>query len=637
MTRSNSDVRLIERWLPIAELGEESVRERRSHTALPPTYYLHVWWARRPLVASRAAVLASLLPADADRERFLHVLGIHGDPVAVRKRIDAAKRTGRKLGPNPYGYKRAFTYSPSPDDRDWIEHTACRSLPDFSVLDPCAGGGSIPFETVRLGFDALANDLNPVASLLLRATVEWPGKHGVDLGSEFKELAAEFIRRALPKYSGVFPREAEDVVVVGYLWARTIVCPYCGGLIPLSPNWRLAGDGTGVRLLPELGGGPGSEGRVCGFEIVSSAAKQSKPTVTRGVATCPYPDCGRVVDGDEIKRQAQGGGMGEQLYAVAYKKRIPRILKSGRRGKDKWVRGYRAPRASDDNRAEVEARLAEKLPEWDACDVVPSEVYGYMFSDRSRIYGVRKWTDLFSPRQLLCHGTSVEVFREMLVADRRSLLPGEELTEERKAAYVYLAFAIDKLISYNNRMCRWTVQTQNIAQIFDRHDFSFKWSYAEMAPLVAGLGYDWAIRQTAKCYGELVSLIRPEAAEAGLGLTDKARRSGPPIRPADQARRSGPPIRPADQARRSGPPIRPADQARRSGPPIRLLYPASPAMPWITSRTVRWTRSWWIRRTTTTLCTRSCRTSSTSGSSARRGGCIPSSSGGSLPTRRAKP
>ena len=80
------DTRLIERWLPIAALGEESTRERRSMTALPPTYYLHVWWARRPLVASRAAILASLLPADADREKFLHVLGIHGDPVAATKR-----------------------------------------------------------------------------------------------------------------------------------------------------------------------------------------------------------------------------------------------------------------------------------------------------------------------------------------------------------------------------------------------------------------------------------------------------------------------------------------------------------------------------------------------------------------------
>ena len=93
------DTRLIERWLPIAALGEESVRERRSMTALPPTYYLHVWWARRPLVASRAAVLASLLPADADREKFLHVLGIHGDPVDTRRKIDVAKRNKENLGP----------------------------------------------------------------------------------------------------------------------------------------------------------------------------------------------------------------------------------------------------------------------------------------------------------------------------------------------------------------------------------------------------------------------------------------------------------------------------------------------------------------------------------------------------------
>ena len=80
-----SDTRLIERWLPIVALGEESIRERRSMTALPPTYYLHVWWARRPLVASRAAVLASLLPESADRSKFMHVLGIHGDPVSAQK------------------------------------------------------------------------------------------------------------------------------------------------------------------------------------------------------------------------------------------------------------------------------------------------------------------------------------------------------------------------------------------------------------------------------------------------------------------------------------------------------------------------------------------------------------------------
>ena len=110
-----SDTRLIERWLPIAEIGIESTRERTPMTPFPAPNRLHVWWARRPLVASRAAVLASLLPADADRQRFLHVIGIHGNPVAARQAVDRARRTGVRVT-NPYDYARSFNYSPSADD-----------------------------------------------------------------------------------------------------------------------------------------------------------------------------------------------------------------------------------------------------------------------------------------------------------------------------------------------------------------------------------------------------------------------------------------------------------------------------------------------------------------------------------------
>ena len=523
------DTRLIERWLPIAALGEESVRERRSMTALPPTYYLHVWWARRPLVASRAAVLASLLPADADRKRFQHMLGIHGDPVATRRRIDAAKRNRQNLGPNPYGYKRAFSYAPHAKDKEWAELANGCSLEKLSVLDPTAGGGSIPFEADRIGFSVIANDLNSVAALILKATVEWPGRFGSALLEEFRQLANEFIRRAEPKYERVFPLEPEGIRIAGYLWARTITCPYCDGLVPLSPNWRLAPDGTGVRLRPELGSGPGSEGRICSFEIVPSTKEQSDGTVARGAGTCPYSDCGRVIDGDEIKRQAQAGQMGDQLFAVVYKQRVIKILKSGKRGKDKWVRGYRAPRPEDDNVAEIQARLAEKLPEWEAFDFVPNERIpdGNKTTEPQR-YGMYMWQDLFSPRQLLCHGTSVEAFREMLDADRED----GKLNEVRQAAYGYLAFSIDKLLNYNSRMTRWIVPRQVVAGTFDRHDFSFKWSYAEMAPLIAGLGYDWAIKQTSKCIKELVTLVRPKAKGDAGGLfddTDAAEFTPPPV------------------------------------------------------------------------------------------------------------
>ena len=522
-----SDIRLIERWLPIAELSEESTRERRAMTALPPTYYLHVWWARRPLVASRAAVLASLLPADVDRERFLHVLGIHGDPVRARRRIDAAKRNEKHLGPDPYGYKRAFTYTPSEDDKAWAEMSIGTPLRKLLMLDPTAGGGSIPLEAGRIGVTSIGNDLNPVAALILRATAEWPQQYRSRLLEQFHIVAGKFIRRAEPKYDRIFPREPEGIRIEGYLWARTITCPYCHGLVPLSPNWRLALDGTGVRLRPRIGKGPRSEGRTCAFEIVRTAREQSPGTVARGDGTCPWPDCGRVIDGGEIKRQARAGKMGEQLFTVAYKRRVATILKSGKPGKDKWVRSYRVPRPEDDNGTDIQARLAEKLPEWEALDMVPSERIPEGNKTREPLrYGMPYWRDLFSPRQLFCHGTSVEVFREMLDADRAA----GRLDDVRKAAYGYLAFSIDKLLNFNSRMARWSVRRELVTGTFDRHDFSFKWSYAEMVPLIVGLGYDWAIEQTAKCIGELVDLASPRAKEiAGLFAGVEREQVPPPV------------------------------------------------------------------------------------------------------------
>ena len=155
-----------------------------------------------------------------------------------------------------------------------------------------------------------------------------------------------------------------------------------------------------------------------------------------------------MIDGEEIKRQAQGGRMDEQLFGVVYKRRVETRTKSGKRGRDKWVRGYRAPRPEDDNGAEIRDRLAEKVPEWGALDIVPSESIGELSNyDRGhKLYGMLRWTDLFSPRQLLCHGISVEVFREMLDAD----VAAGRLDDCRRAAYGYLALSLDKLRDYNS-------------------------------------------------------------------------------------------------------------------------------------------------------------------------------------------
>ena len=430
--------RLIETWLPIAEIGIESLRERTPMTPFPAPNRLHVWWARRPLVASRAAILASLLPADADRDKFMHMLGIHGDPVAAKKRIAEADRKGERLGSNAYGYPRAFSYTPDSAERSWFESQRHRIDPNVAVvLDPTAGGGSIPFESTRLGLTTLANDLNPVAALVLKATVEWPVTLGYELLDDFRVLGRDFVARVRARLEGVFPPEPDpDTRPDGYLWARTITCPYCDGLIPLSPNWRLAPDGTGVRLHPD------AQTKRCTFEIVTSAKEHNEGTVSGGDAKCPYPGCGRIVDGDEVKRQAQAGGMGEQLYTVVFKRQVVSKTKTGK-NKIKWVRGYRAPRPEDDNSALVRERLADKLPEWEANGVVPTEAIAdpTNYERGHRMYGTTYWRDFFSPRQLLCHGLTVQAYREILAEQRAD---GDAI----RAAEGYLAIAVDTMLNY---------------------------------------------------------------------------------------------------------------------------------------------------------------------------------------------
>ena len=487
-------------------------------TALPPIYYLHVWWARRPLVASRAAVLASILPAHASHDLFLHLVGIHGDPVESRRRIDRAKRSGDRFEGEAYTYRRAFSYSPAASEIDQIRRAFGGELP--VVLDPTAGGGSIPFESSRLGFGTYANDLNPVAATILKATVDLPRRHGVALLAEFEELSKLFVEKREAKLASVYPDSADkNTLDTNYIWARTINCPYCSGTIPLSPNWRLNGAGVGVKVIPKTAGGPGRAGRICAFEIVQSADKHSDGTVSDGDATCVFPDCARVIDGDEIKRQAKAGEMGEQLFAVVFKKEVETTLKSGKRGKPKWERGYRAPTVSDNNSAQIEARLSDKLPEWEAFDVIPNEEFPPDTNDdRPRQYGMPLWRDMYSPRQLLGHGLAAETFREMVEEDGRA----GRLSDIRKAAFIYLSFSLDKLRDYNSRMARWHSNREVTVNTFDRHDFAFKWSYSEMAISIRGIGHDWAVDQTAKCIRELVGLASPDDAHGGPLFSKKA-------------------------------------------------------------------------------------------------------------------
>jgi putative DNA methylase len=496
---------LIEKWFPLAEVGVESRRERAASSALPPLYFLHVWWARRPLVACRAAILGSILPQwqenwpralndkfpteESYHAWFKRLLGIHGDPLQAQKIIQYAKTKGLKLPGNPYGYSRAFAYNPDADEvktlLDLLEFAW--GSRDIAVIDPMAGGGSIPFEALRCGLTTYAYELNPVASVILKGTIDFPARFGpkfVDEIAKWGGMLCKEVERRLDQY---FPRQRGENIFA-YIWARTVACPVTDKPVPLSPNWWLqkGNDPVAVQVLVD------PEWPACRFRIVQGEkAIEAHPdtgTIRKGVAKSPWK--GEPLDGVYIKKKAQSGRMGEQLYAL--------------RVKTSLGNKFRSP-SPEDLEAVARAGLAlkEKLPKWEALQLVPRENIPDGTKTREPInYGMSNWTDLFTPRQLLSICTYVEVFLELKSEWEKTLSPAQA-----EALETYLALAIDKSLDYNSRMVRWHSSRGVIAGTFDRHDFSFKWSHAEFD--AAHNLFPWALDQIIDSYKGLTELASP--------------------------------------------------------------------------------------------------------------------------------
>ena len=534
MATSNQPTRrLIEEWLPINEISIEAIRERSAASALPPVNWLHVWWARRPLTVSRAAIAASLMPADSASEHFYNLMGTHSGIVEEQRELDIAKETGEKLE-EAYSKKRAFTHNLTPAEADWLtEHLA---VPDPLVVDITAGGGSIPFEAGRLGLRSVANELNPVAALILRATCQWPQQYGYDLVDAYSAVSTRFRKRVIELLEGVYPpepqlSEAEKLkefettraqrYVWSYLWARVVSCPSCKGQIPLSPNWRLASGGTGIRLIPDVANG------TCSFEIVNGVSQQSPGTVKDAIATCPYPNCGATTQRDYIAQEAQAGRLSHQLYCVIYRDQWWPLTKSGRpRKRPKTNRGFRIATPKDDNSAWVAQRLKELGPQWDTADVLPNEAVPLGNDNRPHNYGMSPWRNMFSIRQQLAHGYCVQAFRELVDEDQAS----GDLDDIRKAAWCYIALALDKLINVNSLLCRWHANREVVAGTFDSHDFGMKWSYTEMAVTIEGLGLDWALDDLHECIKKLTEMSGypdPSNGIVALALPEKTRKAIP--------------------------------------------------------------------------------------------------------------
>ncbi|KUK26947.1 MAG: Uncharacterized protein XD60_0836 [Acetothermia bacterium 64_32] len=471
--------RLIEVMFPIQEVSAESRREKNIRHGHIST--LHIWWARRPLAASRATALAALLPDPGTEEerRKLTRLITQVSPWEEAKEGDSpAIQEARRLIREVYGEPP-------------------------KVLDPFAGGGAIPLEVLRLGCEAHALDYNPVAVLLLKAVLELPQRFGrperrltpTEMGAEteeeFSPLAEEVRRwgewvleKAKAELSRFYPEDPDGAVPVGYIWVRTLPCqnPTCGAEIPLMRQTWLAkkkDKKVALRMVPER------ENRRVEFQLVEGEEIDFDPadgTVSRAVVRCPI--CGSRIDADTTRRLFREGKADQRMVAVVLH-HPDRQGKTYRLATERDLEAYSAAEAAL-------AKKREKLrAEW-GLDPVPDEptpVGGGPGAERAfsvHKYGMTKWGDLFNARQKLALITFADKVRKA----HTEMLAHGLAPDFAKAVVTYLAIVLNRLVDYVSVQCMWHTSKELVAHTFGRQALQFVWDYAEVNPFSGSTG-DW--------------------------------------------------------------------------------------------------------------------------------------------------
>lgn len=500
---------LIEDWLPVAELGIESRREAAPIPGqFPKLKTLHVWWARRPLVASAAVVLAGVLPAWSEdlrdafpetaelrdaasyRRWLMRLVGIWGDPVLARRTLDAANAAGVRLKGNGYGYKPAFKNSPSSTELRLLHQVLTHTWGEVPIIcDPTAGGGSIPWTAARMGLPAIANDLNGVAASMLTAGVAVPARQGAALTPHIKHWGKELVDRVSERLVPYFPRSNGETVTA-YIWANAVPCPRTGRMVPLiKDKWlrKAAGKEAAVTMALELGGTALREPH---FEVAFGRGVDKKDasvgTVARGTATSPYDNL--VIDSAYIKAAARDGLMTQVLYAVAVRS------SSGERT-------FRSPTAADLDAVDAARKaFASNAPTWEADGFLPSEELPPGAKTAEPIsMGLTRWVDLFAPRQAIAHAVFAEEFAKLVPEVR------EALGDEADDVLVELAIMQGKALNWNSRLSSWDVSRQKVRSTFDTHNLGFKWTFAEFD--AAGALYTWCLEQLVDAYEEIARLV----------------------------------------------------------------------------------------------------------------------------------
>ena len=476
--------RLAEVDFPIAEVSRHAVREKSIRHGHPST--LHLWWARRPLASCRAVLMALLLPDPCDEHC----------PVAFKE--DARRVLLRHEG-RPRGWDRTI------ETDDGLRRVLLKFIADFAnwdvaanpaylktsralvkaahgeepplVVDPFAGGGSIPLEALRVGCEAFASDLNPVACLILKVMLEDIPRHGPKLADELRKAGREIKAAAEKELADLYPKDPDGATPIAYLWARTVRCeaPDCGAEIPLMRSFWLCRKEKRKRALK-----PGIVRRLgvppeVAFEVFEPTAESEVHggTVSRAKATCLC--CGTVLPPERVRLQlSEQRGGADAIFDEAGKRvggaRMTTVvtLKLGETG-----RHYRLPTDADYaavRRAQV--RLDGILGKWEQGGMqghcpVPDERISLNEVRRISvpIYGMTMWRDLFTARQ-----TTTLSYLCRLVASHHGM------------ASASLAISVDKVADLGNALGPWEPKAECPRHLLARQAIGMAWDFAESVP-----------------------------------------------------------------------------------------------------------------------------------------------------------
>jgi putative DNA methylase len=477
--------RLAEVDFPIAVVSKHSAREKSIRRGHPST--LHLWWARRPLGACRSMLMALLLPDPCDPHCPADF------KTRARDIFKQSRLAGRKPSTDEELRARLLHFIGDFADWDNAGHSAYlevgRALvkaahPEETplVVDPFAGGGSIPLEALRLSCDAFASDLNPVACLITKVLLEDIPRHGPDLAEELRKVGAEVKKAAEKELADFYPPDSDGVRPIAYLLARTVRCEQagCGSEIPLVRSFWLCKKAERRRALrvkneAQLKPGDGFE-----FEIYTPTTENEVRigTVSRAKATCLC--CKKTLIPDRVRAQlaAQRGGADVVFDAKGKRTSGARLLAVvTARGSDEG-REYRLPTDSDyDGIWKAHQRLAEVLNQWSRTAdrglyPIPNEEISLDEIRRISlpIYGITTWGDLFTSRQKLALNTHIRLQRKAV-----------------GAAPDY-AFLISKLADTNSTVCTWQLDPPRLRATFNRQALPMTWDFAEACPIGEGAG-----------------------------------------------------------------------------------------------------------------------------------------------------